>query len=368
MNPSPAVVVYGANGYTGRLIAEYLARQHLPFIAAGRDAAKITAAMAQVPGLTAAAVQVRSVRHDIADLTALFCGARIVVNVVGPFGQLGEPVVQAALAAGCHYIDTTGESDYALNMRERYGAAFAAKDLAFLAGCSFMWTAGMLAAELALEKPGIDSLEILYAPRAAPTVASTLSFVRMACLPQYFKQDGVLQTWPAACHFDVAVPGRHIIHAGLPWGGGFEPLWYSDDARVRNCQVLVAFPKGPMIDFLIARMTEYAELATTCSATELEAVTNAWGQSIASEPPKEQPDVNHTIISCWARGSVSGHQIILYTTSPYLQTGALVAESCRRILAGQLLATGFQSASRAFGHHALIAALAEAGLHCWQAP
>jgi short subunit dehydrogenase-like uncharacterized protein len=363
MSNKPSVVVYGVNGYTGRLIAEYLAKRRIAFIAAGRNRQKIEAALARVPGDPRA--EVLAVNHDEAALTAAFKGARIVVNVVGPFGQLGEPVVRAALAAGCHYIDTTGEGDYACDMRDRFGAAFAAKGLAFISACSFMWTAGMIAAELALETPGIDSLEILYAPRAAPTVASTLSFLRMACLPQYFKQDHQLAAWPATAQFDVAVPGRHVIHAALPWGGGFEPLWYAKDERVRNCQVLVAFPKGPMIDYLTARMAEYAELSKTQSKEQLEAVTNAWGSAIAQEPPKEMPEVNHTIISCWARGTMTGKQIVLYTTSPYLQTGSLVAEACQRILGGQLLATGFQPATRAFGHRALLAALAEDGLHCW---
>ncbi|MDR2852015.1 MAG: DUF5938 domain-containing protein [Burkholderiaceae bacterium] len=363
MSNQPSVVVYGINGYTGRLIAEYLAKRHIPFIAAGRDRQKIEAALARVPGQPQA--QVQTVSHDEAALTALFKGARIVINVVGPFGQLGEPVVRAALAAGCHYIDTTGEGDYALDMRDRYGAAFAAKDLVLISACSFMWTAGMIAAEIALESPGIDSLDILYTPRAAPTVASTLSFLRMACLPQYFKQDHQLATWPAVTCLDVAVPGHHAIHAALPWGGGFEPLWLAKDARVRNCKVMVAFPKGPLIDYLVARMAEYAELSKTKSKEELEAVTNAWGSAIAQEPPKEIAEVNHTIISCWARGTMTGKQTVLYTTSPYLQTGSLIAEACHRILGGQLLATGFQPATQAFGHRALLAALAEDGLHCW---
>jgi short subunit dehydrogenase-like uncharacterized protein len=362
MSNKPSVVVYGVNGYTGRLIAEYLAKRHIPFIAAGRSREKIEAALQRVPGNPQA--QVHVVTHDESALTTLFNGTKIVVNVVGPFGQLAEPVVRAALEAGCHYIDTTGEGDYAMDMRDRFGEDFAAKGLAFISACSFMWTAGMIAAEIALETPGIDSLDIVYAPRAAPTVASTLSFLRMACLPQYFKQDGQLATWPALAHFDVAVPGRHAIHAGLPWGGGFEPLWFANDARVRNCQVVTAFPKGPLVDYVVSRMTEYAELAKTKSKEELEAVTNAWGSAIAQEPPKEIPEVNHTVISCWARGTTVGKHIVLHTTSPYLQTGALVAEACKRILGGQLLATGFQPATKAFGHRALMAALAEDGLHC----
>lgn len=139
------IIVYGANGYTGKLISEYLTKQKLPFIAAGRSQGKLEAAVAELPAGTE--VQIKTVEHNEAALTELFQGASIVVNVVGPFGQLGEPVVKAALAAGCHYIDTTGEGDYAIRMLDNYSTA--------------------------------------------------LSFLRMGCLPQYLKEDGGMHEWPA---------------------------------------------------------------------------------------------------------------------------------------------------------------------------
>lgn len=174
------IIVYGANGYTGKLISEYLAKQKLPFIAAGRSQEKLEAALAELPAGTQ--VQIKAVEHNEAALTELFQGASIVVNVVGPFGQLGEPVVKAALTAGCHYIDTTGEGDYAINMRDRYSDAYKAKDLVFISACSYMWTAGMIAAELALEDPEIHTLDILYAPRSQPSAyLQTGAMVAEAC-------------------------------------------------------------------------------------------------------------------------------------------------------------------------------------------
>ncbi len=48
------VIVYGASGYTGRLVAEALRNYELPFLAAGRNAARIEAAMKLVPGIETA--------------------------------------------------------------------------------------------------------------------------------------------------------------------------------------------------------------------------------------------------------------------------------------------------------------------------
>ena len=79
------VVVYGASGYTGRLVCEYLREYNVPFIAAGRDAARIRAAMDKIPGIDSVDYEVVQVEHSVAVLTDLFRGARVVCNMAGPF-------------------------------------------------------------------------------------------------------------------------------------------------------------------------------------------------------------------------------------------------------------------------------------------
>jgi short subunit dehydrogenase-like uncharacterized protein len=102
------VVVYGATGYTGRLIIEYLREFNVPFIAAGRDADRIREVVEKVPGIETAQYEVVQVEHTVEALSELFDGARVVCNTAGPFIKFGSEVVQAALAAGAHYLDTTG--------------------------------------------------------------------------------------------------------------------------------------------------------------------------------------------------------------------------------------------------------------------
>ena len=80
-----SVVVYGASGYTGRLVCEYLREYNLPFIAAGRDAARVQAVMDKIPGIETADYEVRAVEHDAESLTGLFRGSQVVLNMVGPF-------------------------------------------------------------------------------------------------------------------------------------------------------------------------------------------------------------------------------------------------------------------------------------------
>src|SRR6266516_1615073 len=121
MSSTKPVVVYGASGYTGRLVCEYLREFNLPFVAAGRDAARVQAVMDRVPGIETANYEVAEVEHTVEGLTDLFTGAQVVCNMVGPFAKYGHEVVEACIAADCHYLDTTGEQDWMIACDEGYG-------------------------------------------------------------------------------------------------------------------------------------------------------------------------------------------------------------------------------------------------------
>jgi short subunit dehydrogenase-like uncharacterized protein len=74
------VVVYGASGFSARLIIEFLREYNVPFVAAGRDKKKIKAVIAQVPGIATADYEIVQVDHDVAALASLLEGARVVVT------------------------------------------------------------------------------------------------------------------------------------------------------------------------------------------------------------------------------------------------------------------------------------------------
>ncbi|HTR05156.1 MAG TPA: saccharopine dehydrogenase NADP-binding domain-containing protein, partial [Paraburkholderia sp.] len=128
------VVLYGASGYTGKLTAWKLAERGIPFIAAGRSKERLEAEMAKVPELAGHDYRCVAVENETGALTELFQGKKAVINIVGPFMQFGRPVVEASLAAGCHYFDTTGETDWMSFIKRTYGEAFAARDLALCPG------------------------------------------------------------------------------------------------------------------------------------------------------------------------------------------------------------------------------------------
>lgn len=95
------VVIYGANGFSGRLIAEFLREYNTPFIASGRSAARIKDVMDHVPGIETADYEIVETAGSLGDLIQLFDGAKVVCNTAGPFIYNGARVIAAALKCGC---------------------------------------------------------------------------------------------------------------------------------------------------------------------------------------------------------------------------------------------------------------------------
>jgi short subunit dehydrogenase-like uncharacterized protein len=98
------IVVYGATGFTGRLVAAELVAQGLPVVVAGRDprAVRVLGESLGVASAVASADEPRSLR-------AIFDDATVVVSCAGPFASVGRPVAMAAVESGAHYVDISGE-------------------------------------------------------------------------------------------------------------------------------------------------------------------------------------------------------------------------------------------------------------------
>jgi short subunit dehydrogenase-like uncharacterized protein len=112
------VVVFGATGFVGRLVAEYLARaapDGLRVGLAGRSIERLNAVRAGLGSKAAAWPLIEADSSNVESLTALAARARVVATTVGPYRRLGMPLVVSCVEAGTHYADLTGEVGF---MRE----------------------------------------------------------------------------------------------------------------------------------------------------------------------------------------------------------------------------------------------------------
>jgi len=106
------LVVFGATGFVGRLLAAYLA-EHAPagvrIGLAGRSRSRLLEVRAGLPEAAREWPVLEADSGDPASLAALAGSTRVLVTTVGPYARYGLPVVEACAAAGTHYADLTGE-------------------------------------------------------------------------------------------------------------------------------------------------------------------------------------------------------------------------------------------------------------------
>jgi short subunit dehydrogenase-like uncharacterized protein len=144
------IVLFGATGYTGDLTARALVDRGARPVLAARSEARVRALADELGGLEWAVADVERPES----VRALVERGDVLVSTVGPFARWGHPAVQAAVAAGAHYLDSTGEGSFIRDVFERYGAGAQAAGCGLLTAFGYDWVPGNLAGALALRDAG----------------------------------------------------------------------------------------------------------------------------------------------------------------------------------------------------------------------
>jgi short subunit dehydrogenase-like uncharacterized protein len=130
------LIVFGATGYTGRLVANEVHRRAPPglrWAVAGRDPGRLATVAREVG-------DVPTVVADAADpesLAALAASTRVVATTVGPYARYGTPLVAACVAAGTDYADLTGESTWIRTSIDAFDDAARAAHVRIVHACGF---------------------------------------------------------------------------------------------------------------------------------------------------------------------------------------------------------------------------------------
>jgi len=140
MNPSTEfdVIVHGATGFTGRLVAEHFANHHpdARWAMSGRSADKLAAVRDEI-GAASDTPLIVADADDPASLRAMVARTKAVLTTVGPYQLYGSDLVAACAEAGTDYLDLCGEPAWMRQMIDAHEAAAKASGARILFSCGF---------------------------------------------------------------------------------------------------------------------------------------------------------------------------------------------------------------------------------------
>ncbi len=353
--------VYGATGYTGRLVAAELRRRGARTVLSGRNPAKLEILAEELGG----DVQTTpATLDDPASLRELLEPCAAVISCAGPFRLHGEPVLAAAVETGTHYLDTTGEQPFMRAVFERYGDKAEGAGVALVTAMGFDYVPGDLIASLTAGSGPVDEIVLAYWVKGfSPTRGTALSVVGMLAGGDIEWREGALRTasqqvgrgtwdfgepigrqhvvrYPAGEHITVPkhVPARRIttlLSAQTPMPGAAVPL------VMTPFQLALRTPLRRGVEALIPRLPE--------------------GPSVASRRK------SRFVIDCEARGEGRRTRGSVTGSDPYGLTARMTVEGALRCASPGYERRGALAPAQAFDPADFLDSLRAAGIE-YEAP
>ncbi len=330
-------MIYGANGYTGRLIAAEAVRRGLRPVLAGRNAEQV-AGLAQSLGL----------EHAIFDLLGpayvakALAGFDLVLHCAGPFFETYRTMVEACLQSGTHYLDITGEIAVFEGCFRRDDAAKAA-GIVLLPGVGFdVVPSDCLAATLAARLPGATHLELAFGGGAGWSRGTAKTMVSGMGQGGAIRRGGRITRVPVAWRTRL-IPFRDRSRNAvtIPWGD-VSTAWHS--TRIPNIEVYTAMAPKAVARMRLLRLAGPLLMLPPVRALALRRV-----EATVTGPSAQQRE--SSMMQLWGRASdEQGHAVeaTLVTPEGYTLTALTAVECVQRLLAGAVPA-GTHTPTTAFG-------------------
>jgi short subunit dehydrogenase-like uncharacterized protein len=350
------VIVYGATGYTGRLICSELVRQKVPFVVAGRNRDKLAALVASLG--VAVEIEVAAL-DDPAALARMAARGKVVLDCAGPFARWGRVVQDAALAAGRHFLDITGEHTYLCETLARDAEA-RARGIAIINAVGFDVVPTDAAAVLAAEAAGapIARVRIAFANLGSrPSQGTTRSALDAAHLGGLAFVDGALVGEPVGAErWDAPFPPplgpRHCL--SVPWG---DLVTAPRSTGAREVRTFMAVPRST------ARFAPALRpLGALLKLAPLKALAERWVNGLPEGPSDEERARGTFAVYAEATGARGTHAAWVTGGNGYDLTAASAVLCARLAGAPGFTGKGALTPSQAFGARALLDGLAGGGV------
>ncbi len=367
------VICFGATGYTGRLTAEVMVRAGMAPVLAGRSPEALASLTGDLAGLgpvdrpptwqVADASDAATVRDLLASPDD------VLVTTVGPFARLGRPAVDAAVAAGAGYVDSTGEPTFLRTVFEDDGLLAEKTGARLLPAFGYDYVPGNLAAALAIQDardagrtPTV--VEIGYFVRGGMSMSSgtRASISGMVDAPPFALRNGVItqtrgevvtfdrdgrqwQAMPVGGSENFTLPrldeGVRDVHVGIGWAGKWTKAAHGAGAAVS------AAAGVPGVGRLVRSGIERAA-----------------GEETGIGPDAVQRRGSSTLVMARTRDGVGRElsRVVVTGPSPYDLTAELLAWGAAMLVTGHAVGAGALGPVDAFGLDALVDGCSRMGL------
>jgi short subunit dehydrogenase-like uncharacterized protein len=332
------LAILGATGYTGQFVLGHARTLGFPVRLVGRRREALEELAREGDEVSVAD------SRDAASLAAAFEGVFAVGSCAGPFLELGLAPVEEAIAAGAHYLDTSGEQAFARRIHKELGTRAAEAGVAVLPCFGFDYVPGDLAARLAAE--GLEPLDEVIAAylisNAFPSAGTLKTMAQLVGQPQVAWEDGrLVESGFGATIRQIRFPIGE--RDAVEWMGT-EPLTVPRHTQVRNVRSYVCWPR-----------------ADAGAGAEAEAAAPPAPPVARFGPegptPEERAKTRFAVVA-EAHGPQGGRRVTLTGRDPYSLTGLLIARGAQLLRDGRASGTGALAPAEVFDARTFLEGLA----------
>ena len=218
-------MIYGANGYTGHLVAAEARRRGLKPVLAGRRAGPIEKLAVEL-GLPMRVFAL----HDAPAAATAIADMAVVANCAGPFAATSAPMIDACLRSRAHYLDITGEIEVFVAAQSRHADA-QATGIVICPGVGFdVIPTDCMAAVLKEALPDTTHLVLAFDARGPMSPGTARTMARSLRLGQHggrVRRNGVIEEVPLAQSWRrIDFAGSSATAIAIPWGD-LATAWFS---------------------------------------------------------------------------------------------------------------------------------------------
>lgn len=209
------ILIYGAYGYTGKLIIDEALKNNLKITIAGRNANKVEALASEknVPGLALTLEDTQALEKHLQNF-------ELVIHCAGPFEYTAKPMAEACIAAKTHYLDITGEYQVFEDLHHMHAAAQQA-NVMLLPGAGFdVVPSDCLSAQLKQALPDGKVLKLAFTSTAGSLSRGTAkTMIENLDKGQYYRENNHLASkkmGKSVRNIDFGAFSQ--IAVGISWG------------------------------------------------------------------------------------------------------------------------------------------------------